>query len=139
VNPATPLTEKPTLSRGPARPSQGPVDGVPWVRRRTPQLSPLPTRARHERRWRLRARHARESGRRHPQVSLCLVSAVEEPQDDLVLHILRARGVTDLDAAQVAALAELPPSVTVRCLDRLVRLGLARRHLVGGRERFGLL
>jgi hypothetical protein len=85
----------------------------------------------------LRGRHVREH--RLVRVGGALAAPdVAHADDLLVLAMLRLRPHVDLDAAQVAALAALPPSVVASALDRLVRSGLARDTLVGGRVRFGL-
>jgi hypothetical protein len=89
------------------------------------------------RRYGLRGRHIRERGRLRPPVPLAVGQAVVA-EDRLVLMVLRRRAAVDLDAAQVGAAAALPPSVTAPALDRLVRAGLVRAALVGGRERYGL-
>lgn len=88
-------------------------------------------------RYRLRGRHARERGRLRVPVPLT-VTHVGIAEDRIVLQTLRQRSVCDLDAAQVAASASMPPSVAVPALDRLVRLGLVRRLVVDGHERFCL-
>jgi hypothetical protein len=88
-------------------------------------------------RYRLRGRHVREH--RLVRVGGALAAPDVALADDLlVLQVLRLRPLVDLDAAQVAALTALPPSVAASSLDRLVRGGLARDVLVGGRVRFGL-
>ena len=89
------------------------------------------------RRYGLRGRHVREH--RLVRVGLALATAdIAGPDDLLVLQALRRQPLGDLDAAQVSALAALPPSIVASALDRLVRSGLARDAQVGGRIRFGL-
>lgn len=144
MNRAAPLTEDPAdpvlLRTGASVEVE--VAGVPQAPpAQVEDLRPgrPPARAKRARGYRLRGRHARARGRLRMPVSLSAVAQVELAEDRLVLQVLRAHAVADLDSAQVTALSALPPSVAVPCLDRLVRLGLVRRHVVGGRERFGLL
>jgi hypothetical protein len=113
---------------------------VPVGRHSAPPQSPgLPRlpgigRLRH---YPLRGRHVREH--RLVRVGGALAAPDVALTDDLlVLQVLRQRPLVDLDAAQVAAFSALPPSVVAPALDRLVRSGLARDTLVGGRVRFGL-
>jgi predicted transcriptional regulator len=89
------------------------------------------------RRYRLRGRHARERAVARVVLPLAVAEA-EIAEDRIVLATLRTRPRADLDAAQVAASAGLPPSTTAPALDRLVRLGLVREGVVGGRPRYGL-
>ncbi|MDQ1286595.1 MAG: hypothetical protein QG622_160 [Actinomycetota bacterium] len=122
----------------PVEPPPLPPMSVPRPRRR-PASSVSRAPAKRPRRYRLRARHARERGRMRVPVALSVVVEVEVGDDRLVLQTLRAHAVSDLDPAQVSAITGLMPSVAAPCLDRLVRLGMVRRHVVSGRERYGLL
>jgi hypothetical protein len=114
------------------------VDDLPEVRIDTEFGTPagpppIPPRPRN----RLRGRHIRAQAVLRMPVPLTAAQTAI-PEDRLVLQALRRCPAIDLDAAQVAALAALPPSVTASALDRLVRTGLARDALVHGTVRFGL-
>lgn len=107
------------------------ADTVPEVR----SVRPRPGRG--SRRYPLRGRHIRDRGRLRAPVPLS-VTHVGNPEDRLVLGVLRRRAGMDLDAAQIGAAASLPPSLAAIALDRLVQAGLVTGSVVDGRQRFEL-